>query len=61
MASSLRRRWAVLLALVAFAAPVMADGPAAVGTSRVPKPTVAATAAGSCVEDTAFMRRNHMQ
>jgi len=60
VAGSLRRRWAVLLALVLFAAPVMADGPAGTGTSRVPRPAVAVAAAGSCVEDTAFMRRNHM-
>ena len=60
-AGSVRRRWAVLVALVAFAAQAAADAPAGVRTSRVPQPTVAAAAAGSCVEDTAFMRRNHME
>ena len=59
-AGSVRRCWAVLVALVAFAAPAMADAPTGAGTSRVPRPAVAASAAGSCVEDTAFMRRNHM-
>jgi len=59
-AGSVCRRWAVLVALVAFAAPAMADAPTGAGTSRVPRPAVAASAAGSCVEDTAFMRRNHM-
>ena len=59
-AGSVCRRWAVLVALVACAAPAMADAPAGAGTSRVPRPAVAASAAGSCVEDTAFMRRNHM-
>jgi hypothetical protein len=61
IAGSVLRRFAALLALVAFAAPAVADAPAGAGTSRVPKPTVAVTAAGSCVEDTAFMRRNHMK
>ena len=60
-AGSARRQWAALLALVVLAAPALADAPAAAATSRVPKPTVAAAATGSCVEDTAFMRRNHMR
>jgi hypothetical protein len=59
-AGSVCRRWAVLVALVAFAAQAAAEAPAGVRTSRVPQPTAAA-AAGSCVEDTAFMRRNHME
>ena len=29
--------------------------------SRVPKPAVAISAPGKCVEDTQFMRRNHME
>jgi len=60
-AGSVRRCWAVLVALVAVAAPALADTPAGARASRVPQPTVAAAAAGSCVEDTAFMRRNHME
>jgi hypothetical protein len=60
-AAAVRRWGAALAALVAFAAPAMADAPAGAATSRVPKPAVAAAAAGSCVEDTAFMRRNHMR
>lgn len=44
--------------VLAFAVPApAADAP---GASRVPKPVVA-TAGGKCVEDTAFMRRNHME
>jgi hypothetical protein len=36
-------------------------GAAETGTaSRVPLPNVVATAPGKCVEDTPFMRRNHM-
>jgi hypothetical protein len=31
------------------------------GASRVPKPVVAISASGSCVEDTQFMLRNHME
>ncbi len=60
-AGSVCTRWAVLVALVAVAAPALADAPAGARASRVPQPTVAAAAAGSCVEDTAFMRRNHME
>jgi hypothetical protein len=60
-AGSRRGQWAALFALVAVAAPALADAPAEAGTSRVPKPTVVVTAVGSCVEDTAFMRRNHMK
>jgi hypothetical protein len=47
---------ATLAALLALAGPAAAEAP----VSRVPKPAVAA-ARGQCVEDTAFMRRNHMQ
>ena len=47
------------LACVAFAAAgALASDTAA---SRVPKPTVAISAPGKCVEDTAFMLRNHME
>jgi hypothetical protein len=60
-AGSVCRLWAVLVALVVVAAPVLADAPAGTRASRVPQPAVTATAAGSCVEDTAFMRRNHME
>ena len=58
-AAAIRRGLAAAAVLAAFAAPAVADAPGA-GASRVPKPTVA-TAGGQCVEDTAFMRRNHMQ
>lgn len=60
--------WAVIRRLLAQASlfvactgPALADAPAAAPASRVPKPGVSATATGSCVEDTAFMRRNHME
>jgi hypothetical protein len=42
---------------VACAGTALADAPA----SRVPKPGVAAAASGKCVEETSFMRRNHME
>ena len=50
----------VLAALlcVAIASPATADNGSA---SRVPMPTVVATAPGKCVEDTPFMLRNHME
>jgi hypothetical protein len=58
---------AVALAIVAamsaaaIAGNAFADTPAGAAASRVPKPGVTAPAAGGkCVEDTAFMRRNHM-
>jgi hypothetical protein len=57
-AAAMRRCLAAALLLVAFADPAVADAPGA-RASRVPQPTVA-TAGGACVEDTAFMRRNHM-
>jgi len=44
---------ALVGALPAFAADVAA--------SRVPKPVVAISAPGKCVEDTQFMLRNHME
>ncbi|MEP7182795.1 MAG: hypothetical protein ABI886_11460 [Betaproteobacteria bacterium] len=47
--------------VVALAGTAFADTPAGAPASRVPKPGVAATAPGRCVEDTAFMRRNHME
>jgi hypothetical protein len=56
--AAIRRCLAASLLLVACAAPALADAPGA-GASRVPRPT-AATPGGACVEDTAFMRRNHM-
>ena len=56
-----RRRAALVALLVAFASAAFADAPSGAGASRVPKPGVAAAAGGKCVEDTAFMRRNHMQ
>jgi hypothetical protein len=46
----------MLAALATLAGPALGEAPA----SRVPKPSVA-TAGGACVEDTAFMRRNHMR
>jgi len=50
------RRLAAAALVVAIATPVAAEAP----SSRVPKPAVT-TAGGKCVEDTAFMRRNHME
>jgi len=46
----------------AFAAVGAAPATAADGAaSRVPMPAVAISAPGQCVEDTQFMRRNHME
>jgi hypothetical protein len=46
---------ALIVALAGSA--LAADAP----SSRVPLPGVSAPAEGKCVEDTAFMRRNHMR
>ena len=54
-------RAACLAAVLAVAAATPAIGGDTEAASRVPKPTVAAAAPGKCVEDTAFMRRNHME
>jgi hypothetical protein len=59
-------RWhhAAMLAFVAMIAGVALAASADNATdSRVPmpKPVIAAEAGGKCVEDTAFMRRNHME
>jgi hypothetical protein len=40
---------------------IAAEGLAESAASRVPKPVVAISATGSCVEDTQFMLRNHME
>ncbi len=58
--TGVRQRMALLALLVAFAGAAFADAADGAGASRVPKPGVAAAAGGKCVEDTAFMRRNHM-
>ncbi len=60
-ATAIRRHLAQAALFAAFAGPALADAPPVAPASRVPKPTVAAAAGGSCVEDTAFMRRNHME
>ena len=46
------------VAMLLSASLAVADTPSA---SRVPRPAVAAAAPGKCVEDTAFMLRNHME
>jgi len=52
-------RLALVLALAAVGAvpATAADG----GASRVPMPAVAVSAPGQCVEETRFMRRNHLE
>lgn len=47
--------------LLACALPLAYAGGGAQESSRVPKPSVAAEKGGKCVEDTEFMRRNHMK
>ncbi len=46
----------LLVAVVAFAAPVLGAD-----SSRVPKPVIEAGRGEQCVESTEFMRRNHME
>jgi uncharacterized protein YcfJ len=50
---------AIALGALLLAAPAAAADPAT--ASRVPLPNVAAAEPGKCVEDTAYMRRNHME
>ena len=50
-----------LVALACFACTAVGALAADTATSRVPKPTVAISAPGKCVEDTPFMLRNHME
>ena len=62
--SDCRRRHAALVAIVAIiAGAALAASTDDGSTSRVPvpKPAIAAEAGTKCVEDTAFMRRNHME
>jgi len=59
--AGLGRRALLAGLFVACAGAALADAPAGAAATRVPKPGVAATAAGSCVEETSFMRRNHME
>ena len=56
------RAWlfAALTALAAIVATPAAAADAATA-SRVPRPTVTASAPGKCVEETQFMLRNHME
>jgi hypothetical protein len=58
-------RLARLALALAFAAVAAAPGTPAIAAdgaaSRVPMPAVAISAPGRCVEDTQFMRRNHME
>ena len=49
-----------LALLIVVAGQAAAEAPSGAAASRVPKPAIS-TAGGSCVEDTAFMRRNHME
>ncbi len=57
-----RARIARLALAFAFAAVAATPATAADGAaSRVPMPAVAISAPGQCVEDTQFMRRNHME
>ena len=58
--SRLRQFALVAMALLAAAAALAAPETARVPT-RVPLPTIDAGTGERCVEDTAFMRRNHME
>ena len=62
--SDRRRRHAALSAIIAIIAGAALAASADDGTTSrvpVPKPAIAAEAGTRCVEDTAFMRRNHME
>jgi hypothetical protein len=50
-----------LVALVLCACAIGGALAADTSVSRVPRPTVAIATPGKCVEDTAFMLRNHME
>lgn len=52
---------AAALLLLSGAAVHAADEPAALTSSRVPKPVIESARGGQCVEDPAIMRRNHME
>ena len=54
-------RAACLAVLLAIAVSTPAVGGDTGAASRIPRPTVAAAAPGKCVEETPFMRRNHME
>ena len=61
---SRNRRWrkTALFAIALFATAASFAAPEAARTpSRVPLPAIEAGAGERCVEDTAFMRRNHME
>ena len=51
---------ALLAMLLAIAGAALAAGDSGTGT-RAPRLAIPAEAGGKCVEDTAFMRRNHME
>jgi hypothetical protein len=58
-----RSRWAAVLLWAVLLAPSLsigAPGPDASAASRVPRPVIEPGAGDKCVEDTDFMRRNHM-
>jgi hypothetical protein len=62
--SDLRRFCGVLgisAAMIAGVALAASAGNAADSRVPMPKPAIAPEAGGKCVEDTAFMRRNHME
>jgi len=54
-------RHASVLAMTLACTAALAQAPAGTPASRVPLPAVAAAAPGKCVEETSFMRRNHME
>lgn len=58
------RRWrqaARLVVLLAVAGAALAGSGDTGTATRVPRPTVAGGSGGKCVEDTPYMRRNHME
>jgi hypothetical protein len=60
--ATLLRKWCCAGLLLSTSLMAAAEGSAASGAAgRTPKPVVEAARGGQCVEDAAFMRRNHMQ
>jgi len=59
--ATLLAKWCCAGVLLSSSLMAAAEGSAAVAGGRTPKPVVEAARGGQCVEDPAFMRRNHMQ
>jgi len=59
--ATLLTKWCCAGLLLSSSLMAAAEGSAAATGGRTPKPVIEAARGGQCVEDAAFMRRNHMQ